>query len=140
MKTNQPPEEKKEFYIKSNSSWTLYNPHHIGKTFVEAFSNEIQNLPDTTVNKRENNLTKKEKKALEDFQKTRRYSHYQSRQRRCSSHPRLIGLHKRSQQTTRRRKFLKKMQQRPDIHHNKQVNELIESFRRKEPLSNEKNG
>ena len=59
---------KKEFYIKSNSSWTPPNPHHTVKSFVEAFSNEIRNLPDVPPNKRENNLTKKEKQALEGFQ------------------------------------------------------------------------
>ena len=59
---------KKDFYIKGNSTWTPHNPHHTIKTFIEAFSNEIKDLPDTTVNNRKKNLKKSELKALEDFQ------------------------------------------------------------------------
>ena len=37
---------KKEFYIKGNkSTWTPKQAHHTVKTFIEAFGNEIDNLP-----------------------------------------------------------------------------------------------
>ena len=113
---------KKEFYIKSNSSWTPYNPHHTVKTFVEAFSNEIRNLPDTTVNKRENNLTKKGKNSPGRLSKTRRYSHYQSRQRRCSDHPRRIGLLNEANRQLGDINFYKKCNRDLTDIHNKQVN------------------
>ena len=66
---NEPNDgRRKDFYIKSNSTWTPHNPHHTIKTFVEALTNEIKSLPDTNIDTRKNNLTKDETKALNDFQ------------------------------------------------------------------------
>ena len=66
---NEPNDgRRKDFYIKSDSTWTPHNPHHTIKTFVEALTNEIKSLPDTNIDTRKNNLTKDETKALNDFQ------------------------------------------------------------------------
>ena len=57
----------KEFYIKNpNSTWEPPNNHHTVKSFIEAFNNEIDNLPQNNT-KRKYNLTIAERKALDEL-------------------------------------------------------------------------
>ena len=66
--TKEDENNKKEFYIKNkNSTWTPNKTHHTIKTFIEAFQNEIENLPKNNT-QRKYNLTKDEREALEKFQ------------------------------------------------------------------------
>ena len=60
---------EKQFYIKNKkSTWEPYNVHHTVNTFIEAFNNELNNQPDKNLKPRYN-LTKSERKALEDLKK-----------------------------------------------------------------------
>ena len=58
---------QKPFYIKKNNNqWTPSNPHHTVKTFIEVMENELDNQ-ERTSSKRKYNLTKDERKALNNF-------------------------------------------------------------------------
>ena len=58
---------QKPFYIKKNNNqWMPSNPHHTVKTFIEAMENELDNQ-ERTSSKRKYNLTKDERKALNNF-------------------------------------------------------------------------
>ena len=58
---------QKEFYIRNpNSTWEPTNNHHTIKSFIEAVNNDIDNLPQNN-SKRKYNLTKAERKALEEL-------------------------------------------------------------------------
>ena len=124
---NEPNDgQRKDFYIKSNSTWTPHN-----KTFVEALTNEIKSLPDTYIDTRKNNLTKDETKALNDFQQRddivvdkggavviQDVSDYISEANRQLND----------------NNFYVKCNRDLTVTHNKQVDELIESFRKSKLL------
>ena len=58
---------QKEFYIRNpNSTWEPTKNHHTIKSFIEAVNNDIDNLPQNN-SKRKYNLTKAERKALEEL-------------------------------------------------------------------------
>ena len=132
---NEPNDgQRKNFYVKSNSTWTPHNPHHTIKTFVEALTNEIKSLPDTYIDTRKNNLTKDETKALHDFQQRDDIVITKADKGGAVVIQDVSDYISEANRQLNDNNFYVKCNRDLTVTHNKQVDELIESFRKSKLL------